>query len=188
MKRAVQTRETHVKFFAPEKRHLHLTNVLGIELCLRSSAIFHSITIHLVELDEQDCSLLELSLKAWRPRCKIRLEFIVELLSEQAIDMFLRVFRRSSRYLHDVTFYIRSATIADNTTRLLDAILNMQGEVNLTLDAGPCRLEEASFETEVKAPDNVIVCSRSASLPLPNGLPVHRRQSPDPVPSCCIIQ
>ena len=188
MKRAVQTRETHAKFFAPEKRHLKLTSVLGVELCLKSSAIFHTITINLIQLDERDCSLLETSLKAWQPKSKIRLELIVEVLSANVIDMFLSVFRQSAGDLYDVTFYIKSVQTSENTVRWFDALLDMQGEVNLILDAGSSELQEASLESVVKAPDNVIVCSRRAPLPLPNERPVHRRQSPDPVPSCCLIQ
>ncbi len=102
--------------------------------------------------------------------------------------MFLRVFRQSAGDLYDVTFYIKSVQTLENNMRWLDAFLDMQAEVNLILDAGPCRLEEASVESVLTAPDNLIVCSRRASLPLPNGRPVHRRQSPDPVPSCCTIQ
>lgn len=99
-------------FLMNKKRHLQLQDLLGLELCLKSSFCFERITIELALIDEEGRKILFHEILKWRPKEKIIFELKVEQMDfESAKYLALALYTRKD--LVHVFFEIKCRDISE---------------------------------------------------------------------------
>ena len=114
-------------FFNERKRPLKLTDLSGLETCLKSSAIFESIIIELPSLNDDTRTLLMNALLLWRPAAKITLELVIDNLDDDSVKMIALVFH-VRKDLYNLLFKIRTKAISELARDFLSVV---DGEIDL---------------------------------------------------------